>query len=29
MSLFIAVTLYACAMIYLIDTRREVRRASA
>jgi hypothetical protein len=28
MSLFVAVTLYACAMIYLIDTRREVRRAT-
>jgi hypothetical protein len=28
MSLFTAVTLYACAMIYLIDTRREVRRAA-
>jgi hypothetical protein len=28
MGLFIAVTLYACAMVFLIDRRREVERAS-
>jgi hypothetical protein len=27
MALFVAVTLYACAMIYLIDNRRDRRKA--